>query len=64
MSDEGELAALVAQVIETETELVARYRGGKTGVLNALLGAVMKASGGKANPNTVRELIASALAET
>jgi len=62
VSDESELATLIAQVIEAETDLVERYRGGKTSVLNALLGAVMKASGGKANPNTVREMLAAALA--
>jgi aspartyl-tRNA(Asn)/glutamyl-tRNA(Gln) amidotransferase subunit B len=59
--DEDELNRLVADVIARETDMVARYRSGKTGVLNALLGAVMKASGGKANPNAVRELLQSEL---
>jgi aspartyl-tRNA(Asn)/glutamyl-tRNA(Gln) amidotransferase subunit B len=62
VSDKGELAELVARVIATETDMVQRYRDGKTSLLNALLGAVMKASGGKANPNAVRELLRSALA--
>jgi aspartyl-tRNA(Asn)/glutamyl-tRNA(Gln) amidotransferase subunit B len=61
VSDSGELQQLVARVIERERDLVERYRGGKTGVFNALLGAVMKDSGGRANPNTVRELLRSAL---
>ena len=41
VSDESELAVLVAQVIAAETDLVARYRGGKTSVpdyLTDLLG--------------------------
>ena len=61
VSDSGELQQIVARVLERERDLVERYRGGKTGVFNALLGAVMKDSGGKANPNTVRELLHAAL---
>ena len=57
VSDTDALQQIVERVLAEETGLVERYRGGKTGVLNALLGSVMKASGGKANPNTVRELL-------
>ena len=61
VSDESVLERLVADVIATETELVDRYREGKTGVLNALLGSAMKASKGKANPTAVKELLEQAL---
>ena len=57
LSDEGELQVLVTRVLAEQSELVERYRAGKTGVFNALLGAVMKASGGRGNPATVRELL-------
>jgi aspartyl-tRNA(Asn)/glutamyl-tRNA(Gln) amidotransferase subunit B len=62
VSDAGQLERLVAQVLADEAELVERFRSGKTGVFNALLGAAMKASGGKANPNAVRELLQRSLA--
>jgi aspartyl-tRNA(Asn)/glutamyl-tRNA(Gln) amidotransferase subunit B len=61
VSDAGELQRVVADVLARETDLVTRYRAGNKGLLNALLGAVMKASGGKANPATVRELLAKQL---
>ncbi|HVQ24440.1 MAG TPA: Asp-tRNA(Asn)/Glu-tRNA(Gln) amidotransferase subunit GatB [Planctomycetota bacterium] len=57
LSDEGELQVLVTRVLAEQSELVERYRAGKIGVFNALLGAVMKASGGRGNPATVRELL-------
>src|SRR5207342_1710230 len=36
---------------------VEQFRGGKEGALNAVLGQVMKKSGGSANPKAVRELL-------
>jgi aspartyl-tRNA(Asn)/glutamyl-tRNA(Gln) amidotransferase subunit B len=61
VSDAGQLERVVAEVLQREAEMVARYRSGKTGLFNALLGSVMKASGGRANPATVRELLQRAL---
>jgi aspartyl-tRNA(Asn)/glutamyl-tRNA(Gln) amidotransferase subunit B len=57
VSDADQLGLLVTNVLQAEGDLVQRYRNGKAGVFNALLGAVMKASGGKANPNAARELL-------
>ena len=34
-----------------------QFRGGKEGALNALVGQVMKKSGGSANPKLVHELL-------
>jgi len=62
VSDSASLERVVDEVLAQEAEMVARYRSGKTGLFNALLGAVMKASGGKANPATVRELLQRRLA--
>jgi aspartyl-tRNA(Asn)/glutamyl-tRNA(Gln) amidotransferase subunit B len=61
VSDASELDRVVADVLRDQSDMVARYRAGKTGLFHALLGAVMKASGGKANPATARELLTKAL---
>ena len=61
VSDTGALEAIVREVLASEADLVHRYREGKTGLFNALLGAVMKASGGRANPQAARELLAREL---
>jgi aspartyl-tRNA(Asn)/glutamyl-tRNA(Gln) amidotransferase subunit B len=61
VSDSAALERTVREVLAQERDMVERYRSGKTGLFNALLGAVMKASGGRANPNTVRELLRAAL---
>jgi aspartyl-tRNA(Asn)/glutamyl-tRNA(Gln) amidotransferase subunit B len=61
VSDSGALEDVVRGVLADQADMVARYRSGKTGLFNALLGSVMKASGGKANPGTVRELLARLL---
>ncbi|MCD6289263.1 MAG: Asp-tRNA(Asn)/Glu-tRNA(Gln) amidotransferase subunit GatB [Anaerolineae bacterium] len=61
VSDQGELAAIVARVIEEHPEEVARYRGGKTNVLGWLMGQVMRATRGKANPRIARRLLQEAL---
>jgi aspartyl-tRNA(Asn)/glutamyl-tRNA(Gln) amidotransferase subunit B len=62
VSDAGRLERVVAEVLAREADMVARYRSGKTGLFNALLGSVMRASGGKANPATVRALLERMLA--
>ncbi len=64
MSDPEDLAQLVSDVLQREPELVARYCEGKSGVLNALLGRAMEASGGRANPNRVRSLLEHTLDAT
>jgi len=48
---------LVEDVLAANAENVAKYRAGKTQVLNAILGQVMKASAGKANPALVRTIL-------
>mgnify|MGYP000386220358 CR=1 FL=1 len=61
VSDDGALRALVDEVVGRETDVVERYRGGNAGLLNALLGSVMKASRGKADPKAARELLLETL---
>jgi aspartyl-tRNA(Asn)/glutamyl-tRNA(Gln) amidotransferase subunit B len=57
MSDAGALEAIVAEVIAANTKSVDEYRAGKDKAFNALVGQVMKASKGKANPAQAHELL-------
>jgi aspartyl-tRNA(Asn)/glutamyl-tRNA(Gln) amidotransferase subunit B len=62
VSDTGALEAAVADAIAKNPKQVEQYRGGKTQVLGFLVGQVMKATGGKANPQVVQQLLRAALA--
>ena len=57
VSDSDAITTLVRQVIEAHPEQVADFRAGKTRVLGFLVGQVLKASGGKANPRRVNETL-------
>ena len=57
MNDDGELNAVVTSVLEANPDQVAELRSGKDKVLGFLVGQVMKATGGKANPKQVNEMI-------
>ncbi|MCX7742902.1 MAG: Asp-tRNA(Asn)/Glu-tRNA(Gln) amidotransferase subunit GatB, partial [Tepidimonas sp.] len=61
LNDTAALEALVRQVIEANPKNVAEVRAGKDKALNALVGQVMKATQGKANPQQVSELLRRAL---
>jgi aspartyl-tRNA(Asn)/glutamyl-tRNA(Gln) amidotransferase subunit B len=61
IDDETKLAALVADVVARNADAVAIFRGGKTSTFGFLVGQVMKAAGGKANPRRVNELLKRAL---
>ncbi|MCY4057337.1 MAG: Asp-tRNA(Asn)/Glu-tRNA(Gln) amidotransferase subunit GatB [Gammaproteobacteria bacterium] len=61
VSDSDEIAAIVRQVIDSNPAQVEQVRSGKTRVLGFLVGQAMKASGGKANPKRVSELLREAL---
>lgn len=60
--DEGAIVALIADVLAQNGDAVAGYRAGKTATFGFLVGQVMKAAGGKANPKRVNELLKQALA--
>ncbi|MEO0004127.1 MAG: aspartyl/glutamyl-tRNA(Asn/Gln) amidotransferase, subunit, partial [Pseudomonadota bacterium] len=55
MNDSGALEAIVDEVLAANEKNVAEYRAGKDKAFNALVGQVMKASKGKANPGQVNE---------
>jgi aspartyl-tRNA(Asn)/glutamyl-tRNA(Gln) amidotransferase subunit B len=63
ISDTGALERLVSEVIGNHPEQAAQFREGKAQVLGYLVGQVMKASRGKANPQQVNELIRKVLGE-
>ncbi len=57
MNDAGALEAIVDEVLARNEKSVAEYRAGKDKAFNALVGQVMKASQGKANPAQAGELL-------
>ena len=59
ISDSGAIENLVNQVIASHPDQVAQYRNGRTKVIGFLVGQVMKASRGKANPRQVKEMLQS-----
>jgi aspartyl-tRNA(Asn)/glutamyl-tRNA(Gln) amidotransferase subunit B len=62
MNDSGALEKIVAEVVAANPKSVEEYRAGKEKAFNALVGQVMKASRGKANPAQVNELLKALLA--
>src|SRR6476659_2583815 len=62
VSDEGALEALIDDVIAKNPAQLAQYRASKEQVLGFFVGQVIKASGGKANPGKVNELLKKKLA--
>jgi aspartyl-tRNA(Asn)/glutamyl-tRNA(Gln) amidotransferase subunit B len=62
LQDDVLLGQLVDDVIAAETALVAKYKSGKTQVLGALVGKVIKNSYGKFLPQKVTELLVKKLA--
>ena len=60
-SDAGALAAIVAEVLAANADAAAQYRAGKPQTFGFLVGQVMKASGGKANPKLANQVLRDAL---
>mgnify|MGYP001765002887 CR=1 FL=1 len=57
VSDEGALERMIDEVLAKSPAQVAQFKEGKQQVVGFLVGQVMKASGGKANPGKVNELL-------
>jgi len=62
ISDSGEIEKIVDQVLAANAKSVEEFRAGKEKAFNALVGQVMKASKGKANPAQVNDLLKKKLA--
>ncbi len=56
ISDESQLAEIVAQVVADNPEVIEDYKKGKKKALGFLVGQVMKTTRGKANPQIVNKL--------
>jgi aspartyl-tRNA(Asn)/glutamyl-tRNA(Gln) amidotransferase subunit B len=61
VSDTGELARIVEEVVDANPDQVAQFRAGKEKLLGFFVGQVMKRTQGKANPQQVNELLREAL---
>ena len=61
IGDEAALEAVVAGVVAAHPDAVAQFRAGKQATFGFLVGQAMKASGGKANPKVVSDLLRKAL---
>ncbi|MDD4269017.1 MAG: Asp-tRNA(Asn)/Glu-tRNA(Gln) amidotransferase subunit GatB [Pirellulaceae bacterium] len=61
VSDPEALGALIDKVVDAEAAAVADLRNGQGKAMGFLIGRVMQASGGKANPKIVRELLGKKL---
>ena len=57
ISDTGVVGAAVDEVLAANPAAVADYRAGKVQAVGFLVGQVMKATGGKANPRVVNDLL-------
>jgi aspartyl-tRNA(Asn)/glutamyl-tRNA(Gln) amidotransferase subunit B len=63
LSDTGAIEAAVAAVLVREADKVAQYRAGRDKLYGFFVGQVMRATGGKANPALVNEILKRKLAE-
>ena len=63
VSDEGAIREDVQRVLDNHPDDVAQFRAGKKKVLGFLVGQVMKATKGKANPKLVNEILRDLLGE-
>jgi len=62
ITDTGAIEALVDEVLAANAANVAEFKAGKEKAFNALVGQVMKAAKGKANPQQVNDLLKKKLA--
>jgi aspartyl-tRNA(Asn)/glutamyl-tRNA(Gln) amidotransferase subunit B len=62
MNDTGALEKIVDEVMAANAKNVAEFKAGNEKALNALVGQIMKASKGKANPQQVNEVLRTKLA--
>ena len=61
MNDTGALEKIVDDAIAANSKNVAEFKAGNEKALNALVGQIMKASKGKANPQQVNDLLRNKL---
>ncbi len=57
ISDTGAIVAMIDEVLAANPAIVEEYRAGKQKAFNSLVGQIMKAGKGKANPQQVNDLL-------
>jgi aspartyl-tRNA(Asn)/glutamyl-tRNA(Gln) amidotransferase subunit B len=62
ITDEGALAATLAEILAKNPDQVAQYRAGREKVFGFFVGQAMKATQGKANPQLINDLLKKMLA--
>ena len=62
MTDSGAIEAAIDAVLAAQADKIAEYRAGKEKLFGFFVGQVMKATGGKANPAMLNELLRKKLA--
>ncbi len=63
VSDSSQIETVVASVLDANTDKVAAYRAGKTGLMGFFVGQVMREMQGQANPQVVNEVLERRLAQ-
>jgi len=63
VSDDSALAAAIEQALAAQPDVAAKIRGGKVAAAGAIVGAVMRATGGQADAKRVRELVLTLVKE-
>ncbi len=63
ISDEGELESIVKKVLSENQQSIIDYKNGKDRALGYLIGQVMKATKGKANPQLVNKMVREMIEE-
>ncbi|SOE52311.1 Aspartyl-tRNA(Asn) amidotransferase subunit B @ Glutamyl-tRNA(Gln) amidotransferase subunit B [plant metagenome] len=61
ISDTGAIGAMIDEVLAANPTAVEEYRAGKQKAFNSLVGQIMKAARGKANPQQVNDLLKAKL---
>ena len=64
ISDSGALEAIIDQVLSANQKSVEEFRAGKEKAFNSLIGQIMKATEGKANPQQVNKLLTDKLSKS
>ncbi|MEN8143406.1 MAG: Asp-tRNA(Asn)/Glu-tRNA(Gln) amidotransferase subunit GatB [Gemmatimonadota bacterium] len=62
VQDDSQLLAWISEVVQAHPDESARFRGGEEKLIGFFMGAVMRASGGKADPGRTREALTGYLA--
>ena len=63
ISDEGELISIIEKILDENPQSIEDFKNGKDRAIGFLVGQIMKASKGKANPQIVNKMLGEKLQE-